>query len=123
MLTEGDIARIASRIVKGYGPLAVGTFGSYATGRARDSSDLDILVIKQTPESASARRRAVRRLLFGVLTALDIHVFAPEEFEEAACEELSFEWIIARQAQLYYWSEEARCRVPSLFSQQRIPAT
>ncbi len=122
MLTEGDIRRIASRIVAGYGPLAVGIFGSYAIGRARAASDLDILVIKQTFESATARRRAVRRLLFGVLYPLDAQVFTPEEFEETAYEEQSFTWVIARQARLYYWREEAKGRVPSLFSRSTPPS-
>jgi predicted nucleotidyltransferase len=115
MMTENDISRAATLIVKGYGPMAVGTFGSYATGRARESSDLDLFVIKQTPASSQARRRAVRRLLHGFLNPIDVHVFLPEEFEEAAREEHSFEWVIARQARLYYWNEQAKHRVPSIF--------
>ncbi|MNJ05842.1 hypothetical protein D3C73_1674380 [compost metagenome] len=38
---------------------------------------------------------------------LDVHVFTPEEFEADAREELSFAWIIAKQARVYYWTEEA----------------
>jgi uncharacterized protein len=119
MLTENDIARIARRIVEGYAPLVVGAFGSYAIGSARDGSDLDLVVIKQTAESPAARRRAVQRLVFGVLYPLDVHVFTPEEFEETAYEEQSFTWIVAKQARLYHWSEEARRRVPALSS--RVP--
>jgi predicted nucleotidyltransferase len=119
MLTEGDISRIAARIVRGYGPLVVGTFGSYATGLARGRSDLDVFVIKQTPERASVRRRAIQRLLFGVLHPLDVHVFTPEEFEESVYEELSFTWVIAKQARLYHWTEDAVRQVPSLF--ERAP--
>jgi predicted nucleotidyltransferase len=114
MLSDDDITRIADRIVRGYGPLAVGTFGSYATGRARDKSDLDLFVIKRTPEPPSARRRAVVRLLFGVLHPVDAHVFTPEEFEQEAYEELSFAWVIARQARLYHWTVDAAEVVPSL---------
>ena len=65
-------------------------------------------------ESASARRRAVARLLFGVMHPVDLHVFTPEEFEESASEELSFTWIIARQARIYHWSAAAEGAVPSL---------
>jgi len=114
MLTENDIARISRRIVEAYAPLVVGTFGSYAVGSARDRSDLDLLVIKQTPEPPAARARVVQRLLFGVLHPLDVHVFTPEEFEETAYAEFSFTWYIARQARLYHWTEQARCLVPSL---------
>ena len=116
MMSENDISRLTTRIVKGYGPMVVGTFGSYATGRARESSDLDLFVIKQTPESAQARRRAVRGLLHGLLNPIDIHVFRPEEFEESAHEELSFEWVIVRQARLYYWNDQAKRQIPSLFN-------
>jgi uncharacterized protein len=114
MLTDNDIDRIARRIVQSASPLAVGTFGSYGIGTAHDGSDLDLLVIRESRERREARARAVRRLLFGVLIPLDVHVFTPAEFEEAANEVQSFPWVIARQARLYYWTEEAARVVPSL---------
>jgi predicted nucleotidyltransferase len=119
MLTENDIRRVALRIVTGYGPLVVGTFGSYAVGTAKPSSDLDLFAIKGTREPASVRRRTVGRLLFGVMHPLDVHVFTPEEFQGAVDEELSFEWVIARQARVYHWSHEAERRVPSLAGRAR----
>ena len=115
MLSENDIARIAGRIAGHYSPLVVGIFGSYAIGAARERSDLDLFVIKDCAEPAAVRRQAVRRLLFGVLRPLDIHVFTPAEFEAAASEALSFAWVMARQARLYHWTQEAKRLVPSLF--------
>lgn len=114
MLSEADIQRIVSRIVVGERPLAVGIFGSYAIGRAHERSDLDLFVIQCTAQRPSARRRGVLRHLSGVLHPLDAHVFTPEEFEAAAQENLSFAWVIARQARLYHWTEEAARGVPSL---------
>jgi predicted nucleotidyltransferase len=114
MLTEDDIARISHRIIRAYAPLVVGTFGSYAIGSAHDHSDLDLFVIKQTPENPAARTRVVQRLLFGTFYPLDVHVFTPEEFEDTVYEELSFTWVIARQARLYHWTDEAKRLVPSL---------
>lgn len=114
MLTENDIARISRRIVEAYAPLVVGTFGSYAIGSARDGSDLDVFVIKETPEGPAARARAVQRLLFGVFHQLDVHVFTSGEFEGTVYDELSFTWVIAKQARLYHWTEEAERLVPSL---------
>lgn len=119
MLTEGDIERIAQRIATGYGPLVVGTFGSYAIGAAKPRSDLDLFVIKRTPQQPAARRKAISRLLFGVLHPLDIHVFTPEEFEEDVSEELSFSWVIARQARIYYWTDAAARATPSLTARTR----
>jgi predicted nucleotidyltransferase len=114
MLTDPDIQRIAARIVDGCAPLVVGTFGSYAVGMAKPRSDLDLFVVARSREHPSASRRAVARLLFGVLHPIDLHVFTPDAFEEAAHEELSFEWIIVRQARIYHWSSEAALAVPSL---------
>jgi predicted nucleotidyltransferase len=114
MLTENDIARLTQRIIRSYAPLAMGIFGSYAIGIARSTSDLDVFVIKQTPETPAMRARVVQRLLFGVFYPLDVHVFSPEEFEDTAYEELSFTWTIARHARLYYWTDEAKRLVPSL---------
>jgi hypothetical protein len=45
---------------------------------------------------------------------LDVHVFTPEEFEADAREELSFAWVIAKQARVYYWTAEAAMQVPAL---------
>src|ERR1700722_4842321 len=114
MLTENDISRIVAKIVQGYAPLAVGTFGSYATASARDKSDLDLFVIKKTHGPRDVR--VVRRLLFDVIHPVDAPIFTPEEFEDTAYEDLSFTWVIARQARLYYWTQEAANRVPSLAS-------
>jgi hypothetical protein len=113
MLTENDIAGISRRIVDAYAPLAVGTFGTYALGSARERSDLDLFIIKRSMRSV-ATARAFRRLLFDVLHPIDIHVFTAEEFEESVYRYLSFTWVIARQACVYYWTEDARRLVPSL---------
>lgn len=121
MLTENDIRRVVGRIVTGYGPLVVGTFGSYAVGVARPESDLDLFVIKSTPQASADRRRSVRRLLFGMLHPFDVHVFTPQEFEDTAYEELSFAWIIVRQARIYHRAAEAEQVVPSLRSPLLTP--
>jgi predicted nucleotidyltransferase len=114
MLTENDIARISRSIADAYAPLAVGTFGSYAIGSARDQSDLDLFVIKRTSQRPEATARAVRRLLLGVFHPMDIRIFTASEFEETVYHYLSFTWVVARQARLYHWTEEAGRLVPSL---------
>jgi predicted nucleotidyltransferase len=116
MLSDADIGRIVDRIVARQAPLVVGIFGSHAIGTAHAGSDLDLFVIKEGAERPVARRRAIERILFGVLHPLDIHVFTPEEFEETAYEALSFAWVIARQARIWHSTEEGRRRVRSLFS-------
>jgi predicted nucleotidyltransferase len=119
MLTESDIKRIVRRIAEAHAPLVVGVFGSYVIGRARDRSDLDLFIIRETSEPRAARARAVRRLLFGVLYPLDIHVFTPREFEDSVYELQSFTWVIAQQARICHWKNEADQLVPSLSGRAR----
>jgi predicted nucleotidyltransferase len=116
VLSDNDITRIAKRIARSCAPLVVGTFGSYAIGTQREQSDLDLFVIRSATGQHLTGERAIRGILFGVLHPLDIHVFSPEEFEATAYDTLSFAWVIARQARLYYATEDARRLVPSLFS-------
>jgi predicted nucleotidyltransferase len=118
MLSENDLARIAARIVSKSAPVAVGVFGSYAIGSAHEGSDLDLVVIQRTAGPSKGRRQAMRRILFGVLHPMDILIYTPEEFEGTVYEHLSFEWVIAGQARLYYWTEDAPRLVPSLFVQK-----
>jgi predicted nucleotidyltransferase len=123
MLTDGDLTRMAQRLARALGPVAVGTFGSYATGTAHERSDIDLIVIHEQATRTPLHGRAVRRHLPNVLWPLDIHVFTPPEFERRALEHLSFEWIIVRQAKLYYWREDAPRLVPSLFGEHAAAAT
>ncbi len=117
MLSEGDIQRIAHRVAGTCSPLVVGTFGSYAVGRAREGSDLDLFVIQAASGlRRKERRRVAMRPLLAVMNPLDVHVFTPEEFELEALETLSFAWVIARQARIYLWTDDARERLPSLVS-------
>lgn len=113
MLTENDITGISQRIVDAFAPLAVGTFGSYALGSAGERSDLDLFVIKGSMR-VTATASAFRWQLHDVLHPIDIHVFTAEEFEESVYQYLSFTWVIARQARLYHWTENAGKLVPSL---------
>ena len=101
----------------------VGVFGSYAIGKAHEGSDLDVFVIKRTPEPRAAKRYAVLRQIIGVLHPLDVHVFTPEELEEEAREELSFAWVIVRQARILYPTPEEALegQCPALTG-RRVPA-
>jgi uncharacterized protein len=114
MLSENDIARIAQRLATALSPIALGIFGSYATGAARARSDLDLFVILETQQRRAARSRAVHRLLYGTLYRIDAQVFTPQEFEDTVYQFQSFTWIVVRQARLYHWAEGAERVVPSL---------
>ena len=114
LLTDNDISKIARRIADAYAPLAVGTFGSYAIGLAHEGSDLDLFIIKKSLGDGPASERSVRHAILSVLHPIDVVVVTAEKFEESVYEYMSFAWVIAKQARLYHWSNEARELLPSL---------
>lgn len=77
MLRELD--EITERLVRGYDPDAVILFGSRASGAARDDSDIDLLIIKDTDKRPIDRRVEVESLLADRNVALDLIVFTPRE--------------------------------------------
>jgi predicted nucleotidyltransferase len=70
---------IIERIVRGFDPVRIILFGSYARGEARADSDVDLLVV--LPEIANKRQTAVaiRRALNGVPVSKDVIVTTPDE--------------------------------------------
>ncbi len=68
--------------LKSYNAEKIILFGSYVSGNPTEDSDIDLLLIKETPDSFLERQKKIRTLL-DTTTAVDIFVFTPEEFEQA----------------------------------------
>lgn len=85
MVTQAQIDEIVGILVRKCQPEKIILFGSYAQGTAREDSDLDLAIVKETDlpgfkrpiEFQKALREGGRRWLFG----MDILVFTPEELE------------------------------------------
>jgi uncharacterized protein len=88
MLTEAEIQTLADKIAKRMEPEKIIIFGSYAKGTATARSDLDLLVIKDTPLPMHARDADVCTLTTHRLINVDVH--KPEELEEYWNERFSF---------------------------------
>lgn len=75
------IQDIVQRIVAGYAPQKVILFGSYAYGEPDRESDIDLLIIKETPEHFLDRWVTVRRILSDPqrMLPLETLVLTPEE--------------------------------------------
>lgn len=58
-----SIQDIVEKLVTDYAPQTVILFGSYAYGDPRPDSDIDLLIIKETPERFIDRWMTVRRIL------------------------------------------------------------
>ena len=77
-----EVNKIITQIKKGYKPEKIILFGSFACGRAKENSDVDLVVIKKTKE------RAIRRMMrmAGIVKSplgTDILVYTPREWDEA----------------------------------------
>ena len=77
--TIDDVVR---RLLEEYHPDKIILFGSHATGGAREGSDIDLLVVKETEKRPIERRVEVERLLCDRQIALDIQVYTPREMRD-----------------------------------------
>jgi len=75
------IQRIVEKLVSGYAPQKVILFGSYAYGDPTPDSDIDLLIIKETPERFIDRWVTVRRILSDPkrMVPLETLVLTPQE--------------------------------------------
>jgi HEPN domain-containing protein/predicted nucleotidyltransferase len=80
MLTT--LAEIVQRLVSAYDPDRIILFGSHAVGEAREGSDIDLLVVKETVQRPADRRLEVERLLCDRRVPLDVLVYTPRELRE-----------------------------------------
>lgn len=82
-VTAEVLAEIVRRIVAALQPERIILFGSYVYGTPSDDSDVDLLVILETPARPADRYLAVSRLLRPRPFPLDILVKTPGEIAQA----------------------------------------
>ena len=75
------IQQIVEKLVSGYAPQKVILFGSHAYGAPTSDSDIDLLIIKETPERFIDRWVTVRRILSDPkrMVPLETLVLTPQE--------------------------------------------
>jgi HEPN domain-containing protein/predicted nucleotidyltransferase len=76
------LEEVVERLVSRYDPDRIILFGSHASGRAREGSDLDLLIVKETPLRPIDRRVEVERLLADRQVPLDLLVYTPQEVRD-----------------------------------------
>lgn len=85
-VSDETIQRMVEAIVAEVQPERVYLFGSRARGEARESSDVDLLVVESEPfgEGRSHLRETNRiyRALSGFLVPVDVLLFSAAEFEK-----------------------------------------
>lgn len=80
---EELVQRVVHKLVSGYAPRKVILFGSYAYRAPDGDSDIDLLIIKDTPEGSFDRLATVRKVVAGTHRGvpLDPLVYTPDEVE------------------------------------------
>ena len=77
------IAQIVERITSVSSPVRVILFGSAAAGKMTRDSDIDLLVVEDSPASTRERSVCIRAALRGMGYAFDVIVMPVERFEES----------------------------------------
>jgi len=79
MVNKGILEVIKQKIVQAVSPEKIILFGSYATGNATKDSDVDLVIIWDSPINQHQRNMKIRRLFPHRDFSLDVFVFTPEE--------------------------------------------
>ncbi len=101
-ISEKQLRQIVSTIANEYRPLRILLFGSYRKGTPRDSSDVDLLIIKDTEVVASRRAAEVHRIFNPYLYDLDIIVMTPDEFDTQKNEINTLAYFVNNEGKLVY---------------------
>jgi predicted nucleotidyltransferase len=80
-VTDSVINEMAAVVVKEVKPEAIVLFGSYATGKNRPDSDIDLLIIKQAPFKRREEMLKCWDILSSYKVPKDILVYSPEEIK------------------------------------------
>lgn len=88
-LLEKELERISSEIVAKYDPIKIILFGSLASGDVKESSDIDIVIIKDTRKRFWDRQKELAKIVRPKL-ACDVFVYTPKEWAAALKEKIGF---------------------------------
>lgn len=81
-ILQHELDQVVQRLVKEYQPEKIIVFGSMATGKVHEDSDVDLFVIKQTSRRSFDRLKDVARFLSRKI-GIDCVVWTPQEVVEA----------------------------------------
>lgn len=80
-IPQTAIDEIVQKIVEKFQPQKIVLFGSYARGNPHPESDVDLLVVMETPLKESRQSLEIRHYL-GVMFGLDLVVYTPRRLQE-----------------------------------------
>jgi predicted nucleotidyltransferase len=80
-IPQKAIDQVVEQIVEKFKPQKIILFGSYARGNPRPESDVDLLVVMETPIKESKQSLEIRRHL-DVMFGMDLIVHTPKRLKE-----------------------------------------
>ncbi len=98
---QEEIKKITDQIIKGYNPEKIILFGSYAYGKPKLSSDVDLLVVKKTSKRFGTRLFEVAEIINSEM-GTDILVYTPKEWQEGLKKKYYFFKEINNKGKLIY---------------------
>ena len=104
MESGSEITKIVRKLASGYSPQRIILFGSHATGAAGPDSDIDLLIIKDTPKRFMDRWIEVRRILSDPHRSVPIEtlILTPRELEQRLAIGDQFVAEIVREGKVLY---------------------
>ncbi|MBW8049195.1 MAG: nucleotidyltransferase domain-containing protein [Cytophagales bacterium] len=104
MISPKYIKTITEKIIEVIQPEKIILFGSYAYGKSKEGSDLDLLVVvKDSNEPRFKRARRIRKHLWGLIsTPKDILVYTEKEVKEWSNVPQAFITSIVSKGKLLY---------------------
>lgn len=103
-MLEAELQRYVSILKEQYHPERILLFGSLATGNISEWSDIDLVIIKNTPQRFLDRTKTVLQLLHPKV-GVDILVYTPDEFTRLAEERTFAQNEIMRKGSVIYERE------------------
>ncbi|MFH1633631.1 MAG: nucleotidyltransferase domain-containing protein [Chloroflexota bacterium] len=98
---ESELARFVDLIIEHFSPKKIILFGSFAEGKPRIWSDIDLVVIKETDDRFLDRSKDLLPLLMPRV-GLDLIVYTPAEFDQLCQERKFFQDEILEKGKVLY---------------------
>ena len=98
---QDELQRIIEVIKTEYRPEKIVLFGSLAGGDVHEWSDIDLLIVKDTPKRPIERTLEVFRLIQPKV-GIDLFIYTPEEYELLLQERFSFFLSIQKTGKTVY---------------------
>ena len=93
---------IVRRILRVSAPDRIILFGSAATGRTAEDSDIDLMILEPASKDLWAIRASIRSALFGLGHAFDLIVLPTERFERTKTVIGTIAWPAAQTGKVIY---------------------